>query len=576
MHIRRWLVGLVVASVVVAACGRSMDKLSFEMPLEALPEGACMVMSATDLVKIWQRAEQHKAAEVLGRLIPNAGWFQSEEYKQIRAALEEFESDHEVDLTRDLLLNVLGGRVVIGMYPEPGDEPGIVLAAELDNPGRYKKFVDAALEQQLGRDIRLQAAVIDGKQALRVERQSLHILFMQEGNRIVASTHEHLARSAWEVIEGKAVASATAEPIFQKALEELGMHHVVVVELGEEGDRIPWAAQGITWRNDGLHFKRTVSAPAVEEEFDAAPTPKRRAELLRSVPRGVTLAYYAQPTDGDLVRDLLRGLSNCGSTQGGSLWRQSATPDPGADPGGFVRFARATTSGSAVDMLPVASSDSPLGMSSLPFNLEKDVLPWCGDEVVFVLAELEKTGVIPIPAAALIVEVADPELAEATLYDLELNLTQLPFEIGAAGFVDVRYGGQEYRSFSQPFMESISPSWWTNGEVAVITTTRLLMQQIIDTRRVGKRHLMNDASFRDFEEFVPASASVLALTDLRRFYRSAHQMAELPRMLSDEIDQGVRYLEGMKVLFDHFPASVVYLDRQPQTLTLNAWLREDH
>jgi hypothetical protein len=315
-----------------------------------------------------------------------------------------------------------------------------------------------------------------------------------------------------------------------------------------------------------------VSVPPVEPTFDAAPTPQRREELLQSVPRGVTLAYYARPTDGDLLRDLLRGLSNCGSSEGGSLWRQSAPRRPAA----YMQFAMATSPMRSGDLRFVASADSPLGLSSLPFNLEKDVLPWCGDELVFVLSDLEKTAVLPIPAAALIIEVADEELAASTLYDLEANLTRLPVDIGVEGFVDVRYGGQEYRSFSQPFMESISPSWWTNGEVAVITTTRLLMQQIIDTRRVGKRHLMNDASFRDFECFVPASASAMALTDLRRFYRSAHQMAELPRMLSDEIDAGVRYMEGMKVLFDHFPASVVYVDRQPRTLTLNAWLREDH
>ena len=63
---------------------------------------------------------------------------------------------------------------------------------------------------------------------------------------------------------------------------------------------------------------------------------------------------------------------------------------------------------------------------------------------------------------------------------------------------------------------------------------------------------------------------------VRKFYRSLHKMAELPRMLSEEIDAGVKYMESMSMLFEHFPASVVYLDRQPHTLTLNAWLREDH
>jgi hypothetical protein len=579
MLFRRVATCVAAVCLLGVGCNRLQESLSMQEPLEALPEGACMVVSATDLVKIWQRAEQHKAAEVLGRLVPNAGWFQTEDYRQVRAALEEFESTNEVDLERDLLLNVLGGRVVIGMYPESSGEADLVLAAELGHPDRFRRFVDAVLAQPLGHDIDIEAVVIDDKQAFWVRHADQQVLFMHEGKRLVASTREDLARSTWDVIEGRATTSATQNPQFTRALAELGMHHVVVVEIGDATDRIPWAAQGMTWRGDGLHFKRTVAAPPQEERVPSLVTPRQRDEMLQSIPRGMTLAYYARPTDADLVRDLLRGLTTCGGSMGGSLWRQSE----GAD-GVRMQLTRAQSGpglrvphfGTGARLLPVASSDSPLGMSSLPFNLEKDVLPWCGDELVFILADLEKTGVIPIPAAALIIEVADEELAGSTLYDLESTLTNLPFDIGAKGFVDVRYGGQTYRSFSQPFLESISPSWWTNGDIAVISTTRLLMQQIIDTRRVGKRHLLNDSSFEGFASFVPESASVLALTDLRRFYRSAHEMAELPRMLSEEIDDGVRYMEEMSVLFDHFPTSAVYLDRQEDTLTLNAWLREDH
>ena len=48
------------------------------------------------------------------------------------------------------------------------------------------------------------------------------------------------------------------------------------------------------------------------------------------------------------------------------------------------------------------------------------------------------------------------------------------------------------------------------------------------------------------------------------------------RLIRALLDAGVKYVEDMSMLFEHFPASVVYLDRQPGTLTLSAWLREDH
>ena len=54
---------------------------------------------------------------------------------------------------------------------------------------------------------------------------------------------------------------------------------IVVVEMGDPQGRIPWAAQGLTWQSDGLHFKRMVAVPEPEAiVFDGVATLKNGGE----------------------------------------------------------------------------------------------------------------------------------------------------------------------------------------------------------------------------------------------------------------------------------------------------------
>jgi hypothetical protein len=142
-------------------------------------------------------------------------------------------------------------------------------------------------------------------------------------------------------------------------------------------------------------------------------------------------------------------------------------------------------------------------------------------------------------------------------------------------FVDVSYGGQTYRSLAQPLVEAVTPSYLLDGDLAIVASTRELMHQIIDTRRVGKRHLLTDASFEPFAAFVPADARLVAYADQRRLHRATEQLGRAASAWNPSVLRGVRDLERIGAVLEHFPAGAVYLERGAEVVTVRGWMLEN-
>lgn len=552
-------------AVALIGCSKDVSRPEFRRPLETLPDGACLILVASDLANMWERAEAHNALEIVRRTIPGT-ILALPGVADLGTRLDAFETRTGTNVRDDILLNALGGRVAMGAYPEPGGRNAEVLfVAELRDADAFTRAL-GALRTEEGTGVRFAETTLGDRTALRVSDDGgLDVLLVQHDELLVLSTADDLARGALDIHDGNAENSALRKAGFVEAADELGLHNIVLVEPSAGGNA-RWRAQGFTWDARGVRFKRVV---AISPEADLEPPRTRevhRDAIIQSIPSGMTLAYYSRPTDPSLVRELFVGGEECFD------WRSSRGPDTrrGEQPPRLDALAASTTH-TPLQVWPAAP---PLGMEQLPFDMAADLLPWVGDEMAFILGDLVDTPLTPVPSAALIVEVADPELADRTLSsfdDVVLKFGSFNFR----GFEEVRYGGQTYKTFAQPILEAISPSYLVDGEVCILTTTRELMQLIIDTRRVGKRHLLRDASFRDFQEFVPDAASAVLYADQRRLQRSLEQLTALKWLGGDTTAQAIDILDGLSVLFDHFPAGALYLESSSQMVTLHGWMRAD-
>lgn len=561
-----WIpVACLASALWVAGCESETVAGGARQPFDALPDGACMALVSSDLAGVWGRVRGHEAVRAFRALLPYLRTLDAPEVKRLLESLDSFQQRSGTRVHEDLLLNVFGRRVAIGVYPQ-GNRTEVLCVSELQDAGRFDRILEA-IQREGHASLSFTKTQLDGREALEIRDTEGKLdtpwLAVHDEHVLVLTNSAALARRAWRIQAHESEPTALAGDAFQEGLAALGPVDIAVLEQRDASDRVRWAAQGLTWDTDGLHFRRTLRVPPPEEEMPLE-TPVRRDEILRSFPRGMTLAYYARPTDAALLLELFGGIGNC------------LKPDEEEDSRRSWDW-RLTPQSAASDVQLAAAP--PLGMSRLPFNLEQDVLPWCGDEMALVFAELTPHELLPVPSVALLVEVADPKLARATLRDLERTFTHLPFGTITDGFVDVRYGGQTYRSLAQPFLEIVSPSYWVDDDIVVISTTRALLQQIVDTRRVGKRHLLNDDSFEPFNDFVPADAQALAFADQRRLQRAMEQIVQLPRswgIWGRDLARLVRLMDEVSVLFEVFPSSAFYIQRTSDAITLDAWMLESH
>jgi len=137
----------------------------------------------------------------------------------------------------------------------------------------------------------------------------------------------------------------------------------------------------------------------------------------------------------------------------------------------------------------------------------------------------------------------------------------------------VQYGGKTFRSLVQPLSEALTPSWIVDGDVAIITTSRDLMQQFIDTRRTGKRHVLSDASFKPFGGFIPEEAWAVVYADRRRLDRVLEQV-EPAVSRWPEVAGLVTDLRQFADLGQHFPAAAAYAIREDDRLAVRGWVLE--
>ena len=63
----RWTLGFLFT---VCGCLGEVSQPELQRPLEALPDGACLILVASDLTNTWERAEAHNAVEIVRRTIP--------------------------------------------------------------------------------------------------------------------------------------------------------------------------------------------------------------------------------------------------------------------------------------------------------------------------------------------------------------------------------------------------------------------------------------------------------------------------------------------------------------------------
>lgn len=538
---RSWWIAVGIAAALAGCHGEEVAPPDLQRPVEALPAGAHAVLLASDLRNTWQRVEAHDLRTVLENWPGTSKVMCDSGVVRFVAACREFEAKTGTRLLEDLVLNLIGDRAGLAMYRragagneeggarsfDAGENQDLLLVADLQDGARFRAACAALAAGAVPQGPVVREELFDGLPGWRLDGpDSRSFRVVQQDNFVAVGTNDELLRQALALHAGTGGASALRDSVVQTALRAIGAHNVVGVVSLEAG---AWSANGFTWDSSGLHFDQTASTAHVEPH-----APASVAGVWASIPDGMTFAACVRHRDLNL-QELGKHL------------RLGAKAD--------ARGARSAGAG---------------GMPMLP-DLSR---PWVGDAFGVALRGVEPTSLAPIPDLAFIVQVLDATAADADLRGLEGGLRGIPLGGVSRGFEDVRYSGRTYRSLVQPLSETVSPSWIVDGDVAIIATTRTLMQQILDTRRTGRRGIRSDAAFTRFKTFVPEDAAAVFYANQTRLHRVAAQLDKSSSLWGPEVEQSIDFVERLSGVLEHFPAGAAYVTRAGDSVTLRGWMAE--
>ena len=142
------------------------------------------------------------------------------------------------------------------------------------------------------------------------------------------------------------------------------------------------------------------------------------------------------------------------------------------------------------------------------------------------------------------------------------------------GFEDVHYGRPDVSQLGAAVERDREPELDRGRRRGHLATTRTLLQQILDTRRTGKRGIRSDASFRRFKTFVPEDAAAVFYADQRRLHHVAAQLDKSSSLWGPQVSEGIDFVQRLSGVLEHFPAGAAYVTHDDDSVTLRGWMAE--
>lgn len=160
----------------------------------------------------------------------------------------------------------------------------------------------------------------------------------------------------------------------------------------------------------------------------------------------------------------------------------------------------------------------------LGINVERDVLPWFGEEVCLQLSDVVTGGLLPIPRVQLVMSVKDRKAAEKSLDSMMRHIAQPPAAQGQQSWTflrpeirDEEYKGEKIKTLSYP-IPGISPSFTFRDRCLIAGLDRSSVQTVVDVAAGAGDALASDAKFAGMRKTLPGRLHQLNYVDCERAF----------------------------------------------------------
>lgn len=157
-------------------------------------------------------------------------------------------------------------------------------------------------------------------------------------------------------------------------------------------------------------------------------------------------------------------------------------------------------------------------------NIEKDVLSWVGSEASFVFANVDVTGMFPVPELAVAVKVKDQAGAEAFMGKMVDLLNSSLSSLGEGMQVEMTdraYGSTNMKVLQIPVaVPGLMPGYMFQNGFLVISSSAKVMERMVDTAAGKSASVSKDANYKILDSVLPAKSNQMAYVNLESFLSS--------------------------------------------------------
>lgn len=156
-------------------------------------------------------------------------------------------------------------------------------------------------------------------------------------------------------------------------------------------------------------------------------------------------------------------------------------------------------------------------------DVEKEIIPWVGDEMAFYLGNVQAGGLFPIVQAGLIVATRDPAATEQSLTRIMKGIAGPAAPSGQQGawaflkpqIITSEHGGKKITTLKYP-IPGFSPSFACSGDYVFAGLDRTSVEGAINADAGQGDSILGDATFSELRAMAPRRLTQLSYLDCGR------------------------------------------------------------
>ena len=458
----------------VASVTKNLGATSVE---SVVPGNALIYLSLIDLKSSWEDISNSNFWRKISSLqsVQEAGVGQN-----LDVFVQQFQAVTGMALTQESIMDLFGQNVSIAITPSSDENPGVTIFSKLSSANQVQSQLDILL-QKIGNDVTQETVQHNGHDIVKLKgtADASEVFYTIAGDVLAlsAGTSDQNIRDVIDLKKGTASNSLSKNADYQKAINSLSINGdlrmVIYIDLSKVTDLVK-ALPGAG--NVPINLEETLGTmDSIAAAVGVGEGVTLKIMFLKDKSKGSGLldSWGKNPVKAKSPNLIHSGsilFSSSTSLDIGELWNNWKTNLNQESLAGFQQG--------------ITNFEEASGL-----NVEKDIISMIGNELAFVIHDVDLGGLFPFPKISLFLNVVDRQKASDVMEKLIDALIKLSSPEGVSAQPTISVGNEDYNGQKINFLsvqlpyQAFSPSYAIIDDFLIIGSSKESIKSAIDVSK---------------------------------------------------------------------------------------------